>query len=363
LIADIQTEVDNGETTLTDSATELTTAYVALETFTQDPTEILLDLSEDVETIFIDTNYDYDGVSDYLGSDWLSTYISSMEDIVDADTVNSVCADNFVYDILVDEYSWTGFLANCWEFYLGSTPDCDCLEGSGLYNNTEKESIVASLDCLYDDADDLTVEESLLNCYDEPVQVDEAASIETAFQDLTNLSEVLTEDNYGVDLDTDLLSSNISTNFQDIVEALEGLSDVDIDEDGTDEEWLSSVSDYITSFETLVDAMDMDGSYTTQAEDISDLLDTSFSSMTTTLEEGDGDSSSSDTNSWLGVVIGVLVVIIMVAGTCILVMRRNKKIANVAMIENEELGGDFLPTDVAKPDIQQPSTTGGGPVM
>jgi len=352
LIDELQAEVDAGETSLTNALSDLTMAYDALSLFSENPSDVLLDLSEDLSSLFSDTNFDYDGLDVALGSDWLSAFISAMQEIYQTDNDQyEVCPDNYIKDIVRDQYSFANWYLNCPFLSLGQSPRCNCLENADIYGNDDKEDILSSMDCIFEDGDDLTVEQFLRQCEGEVIEVDDKDAIEDALETLEDLTNLLNFANYGDNLITDIDTSDLADGFQSIIDDINDLSNMDIITDGTDQEYLDSVSDYIDKFNDLVSDMDIDGTYTEEGQSISDLLENAWNALTS--EDGSTDGSTDDntddnndkeekkgSNSigkWVWVIVSLGVIIFLFAICCCYVKRRNSKLAMIE-IESEVEG-------------------------
>jgi len=321
-------------------------------------------LSEELETIFTDANFDYDGLDADLGSDWLSTFISALEDIFRTDNDEyAVCEDNFVKETVFGAYdnlfSWG---VNCWMLILGSVPDCDCLDGADLYNNPDKEATLSSLNCLFEEDDYFTVEQTILQCNGEEIEVDEITTIERAFEELQGLTEFLTTANYGDGLLSGFDAIELAAEFQDVYDALEDLSNVEIVTTGNDSEWLSSVSDYVDKFNELISDLDLDGTYTEQSENLSDWVNDAYDELSNAMT-GDGDGSNDDDeklDSSADKTVTPLVWILVAASACLLLscicfFWRKNKILTTVVFEREGLVGNFEPN--TEPEHELPNRT------
>jgi len=219
LIDELQSEVDGGEANFVGPLENLEVSYAVLELFTEDPTRILIQLSEELETLFSYSGFEYNGLGSELGSNWLRTFTVALKSIFEAeDETCEVCPDDFVEDTLRDEYnSIFFFLTNCREMVFGEAPDCQCLNGANLYNNPLKEDVVSSLNCLYLEGDDLTVEQTLLICNGEEIEVTCTSVVEEAFEQLQHLARLLFETNFfGESFEFDFVPANVMTQFQNM---------------------------------------------------------------------------------------------------------------------------------------------------
>jgi len=204
LISEIQIEVENGETDFVDPLSDLQVAYDVLELFAEDPNEIFIRLAEELEVVFEETSFDYNELETELGSDWLETFITSIEEFFGNDNEkHEVCADGFVEETLEDVYgrSWFSWYKNCKvDFIFSLPPDCDCLNGADLYDNPLKEDVVSSLNCLFKEGNDLTVKQTLLECNGEEVET----GVEDPLDMLKDLAELLIEESFEDSLVPDL---------------------------------------------------------------------------------------------------------------------------------------------------------------
>jgi len=350
LIDKLQAEVDGGNTNLKDALDDLTLAYEVLSMFGKTPTDILLDLSEDLLSLFTETNFDYDGLDSELGDDWLSSFVSVMQEIYAKDNNEyEVCPDNFIQDILISEYSWRAYYAvNCPLVILGQTPSCTCLNNAGIYGNEDKEAVLASMNCRFDEDDDLTVQQILRQCNGEVIEdtPDDKDAIQDAFETLEGLTDLLTEDNYGSNLVSDKNITELSSEFQEIIDAMEVLSDTEIVSDGTDEDYEDSVSDYLENFNTLVSDLDMDGTYSDEGQSITDIVNSAYNSFF------DGDESSepqeptksgSSIPKWVWVIVALGSLACLFGAHCCYIRRKNNKLDRIAVeTEIEGFGGQYM---------------------
>merc|ERR1711920_1134646 len=344
MIDSMEIDVDNGATDLTDALEELVTAYTVLSFFDYEPTDMLLLFAEDLDSLFADTDFDYDGLDDALGEDWLEAFETAMEELSGTNDAE-VCETNFVRDTLLNQYSnYIAGAASCPLLVLGQAPNCDCLDGADIYGNEDKADVQESLMCLFSEGDDLTVEQTLRECNGEDVEVENTLD---AFEILDELSGLLTVDNY-LDLDTDLVdTSALSEHYEEIISAIEDLSNTEIDTDGTNEDYMDSLSTWIDNFEDLVGDLDVNGSYTEQSQYISDMLDDAFS----TFQENVGTDTSASSSKkdgvewWIWILIAVAAFFLICVVCGFTVYQRNRKLARLAIgIESETYaqveGGD-----------------------
>jgi len=322
LIDDMQSQVDNGDTSLSTSVDDLKTAYIALGMYTKDPAEILLNTSEVLLALFDNTNFDYNNLDSGLGEDWLISFVGAMQEINDDE---EVCPDNYIRDIMNDQYSLWEMLRYCPLLYVGNAPDCNCLNNAGIYEDDDKQDVLKSMNCLFEDGDGLTVEQQLRVCNGEVIEVNEQDKILDALETLESLTDLLTGDNYGSSLVLYVATDQLSDNFQDIIDDVEDLSDIRIITDGTDREYLDSVSDYIESFNDLLSDLDFDGSYADQSEAISDSINQAFDQVNEEVDGNDEESGksghSSDKVIWI---IVVLCVFVLCLGMCWCRLKRRK---------------------------------------
>jgi len=302
LIDDMQSQVDNGETSLSDAVDNLNIAYTALGMYTEDPAEILLNTSEILLALFDNTNFDYNNLDSELGEDWLISFVGAMQEINDEE---EVCPENYIRDIMNDQYRLWEMVRYCPLLYVGSAPDCNCLDNAGIYEDEDKQDVLKSMNCLFEEGDGLTVEQQLRVCNGEVIEVNEQDKILDALQTLESLTDLLTGDNYGSSLVLYVATEQLSDNFQDIIDDVEDLSDIQIITDGTDREYLDSVQDYIDSFDDLLSDLDFDGSYTDESEAISDSINKAFDQVN---EEVDDEESGKSGHS-SGKVIWIIVVL------------------------------------------------------
>jgi len=336
LIDSMQADVDGGATDLQDTLEELESVYEVLSYFGYEPTDMLLLLAEDLDSLFADTDFDFDGLDETLGEDWLSEFETAMKELSGSNDYE-VCNTDTVTTTISEEYNNpVAFAASCVWLYAGQAPSCTCLDGTGIYGNEDKEAVQESLMCLWSEDDDLTVEQTLRECNGEDVEVDMTMD---AFELLDELASALTLDNF-VDLDTDVVdSSALSEQFEEIMSAIEDLSNMEINTDGTDGDYVDSVQSWIDKMETLVDDLDVDGSYTEQSKEINDFLDESFTQLQNEMENEEPQSPSKADDGvelwiWILVAVAAFFVIFLVCGCT--VYQRNKKLARLAIgIESE----------------------------
>jgi len=337
MIESMQADVDGGATDLQETLDELESAYTVLSYFGYEPTDMLLLFAEDLDGLFDETDFDFGGLDETLGSDWLSEFETAMEELSGSNDYE-VCDTDAVLNTIVDQYSsYLEFGPSCILLIAGQAPSCNCLDGTGIYGNPDKEDVQESLMCLWDEDDDLTVEQTLRECNGEDVEVDMTLD---AFEILDELAGYLTLENY-VDLDTDVVdSSSLSDQFDEIISAIEDLSNTEIDTDGTDEDYMDSVSSWIDKMETLVDDINTDGSYTEQSEQLSDLLDDAFSTLQDNMDSEEPTSPSNEGDDgvdlwiWIVVAVGAFFLIFLICGCT--VYQKNKKLARLAIgIESE----------------------------
>jgi len=341
MINSMQTDVNNGATDLTEPLENLENVYDVLSYFDMEPTDMLAQMAEDMESLFEDTDYDYGGLDDTLGSDWLSNFETAMQEL-SGSIDYEVCEDNFVKTTLSAQYDTpTAYGLSCYQLVALNVLDCTCLNNAGIYGNTDKEDVQESLMCLLNEDDDLTVEQTLRECNGEDVEMDTTLD---AFELLDELTSQLTLDNF-VDMDEDLVDTDeLSERWEDIISGIEELSNTEIDTDGTMEDYRDSLSDWIDNLESLVDDLDIDGSYTEQGQDISDMLDDALSAFEA--DEDDTDRESDETASsnkeddgtewwvWLLAAVAVFLVICLICG--VTVYQKNRKLSRLAIgIESE----------------------------
>merc|ERR1719173_41237 len=302
----LQSDIDDGEVELQEPFDELTTIYDRLVEYSEDPSEALLDLAETAGHVFDETNFNYAGMTDELGKDWLGNFTESVRKI----TGNyEVCDD--VSNTIQQEYSSAAtFTANC----NYNVVACECLDGAGLYNNAEKEDVVDSLKCFHNATDQLTVEQKLRKCNNVSVEiVDSMDALET----LGELATLMTEDNYeGMNMNASELSEDYST----ILNSLEELEEAIINTDDIEEalEQLNGKVDEIlvdlgvnVIVDELVDAA-VDGVLTENENDV------------------EGQGNSDEWWVWLLIVLAILGVILLIY-KLIQLRQKKTKIAKIAV--------------------------------
>jgi len=225
LIDELQFEVDGGKATFVGPLKDLQVTHVVFELFTEDPLSILIQLSEELETLFSYTFFVYNGLGSELGNNWLRTFTVALKSLLEAeDEMYEVCPDDFVENTLSDEYSHFFFLIDCWELFFGEALDCQCLNRANLYNNPLKEEVVSSLNCFYLEGDDMTVEQTLLICNGEEVEVAATSAVEDAFEHLQDLARLLSETKFGKSFESTFVHANYMTQFQNVYDLLGAIS-------------------------------------------------------------------------------------------------------------------------------------------
>jgi len=231
-------------------------------------------------------------------------------------------------------------------------PDCDCLNGANLYDNPDKEEVVDSLNCFYAEDDELTVSQNLRECNGESVEIDET---EDTFARLEELADLLTEENYA-NLDMDLNTSQLTDNYDTLMEALEDLKNINIVTDGTNEEYMDSIGDWIEKFDDLVADLDLDGTWADQSENIQSLIDSAYTTMQ---EEYDSEEKGKSENkmewwAWILIALGILCVFVLIA--ILYVRGRNRKLNRIA--RGIERDGDYQ-VDIVHEPVRTGTATGG----
>jgi len=322
LIDELHSEVDNGETSLSDALDNLTLAYIALGMYTKDSAEILLSTSEVLLALFDVTNFGYNNLDSALGKDWLIKFVGAMQEINDD---YEVCPNNYIRDIMRDQYSILQMLQYCPLLYIGSAPECYCLNNAGIYEDEDKQDVLMSMNCLFEDGDGLTVEQKLRVCNGEVIEVNEQNEILDALETLESLTDLLTGDNYGSSLISYVATEQLSNNFQEIIDDVEELSNFEIITNGTDREYVDSVSDYIVIFDNLLSDMDFDGSYTDQREAISDALNEALGEVIEEVDSNDEESQKSgrSVGKRVWIIVGFSVLILFSGMCCCYLKRRN----------------------------------------
>jgi len=334
MIDSMEIDVDEGATDLQDALEDLQSVYTVLSFFGYGPVDMLLLFAEDLDSLFADTDFDYDGLDDALGSDWLDEFETAMEELSGANDAE-VCETDFVRNTLLDQYpNYIAFVAaTCGWMELDQAPNCDCLDGADIYGNEDKSDVQESLMCLYSEGDDLTVEQTLRECNGEDVEVDMTLD---AFEILDELTGLLTLDNY-LDLDTDLVdTSSLSEQYDEIISAIEDLSNTEIDTNGTDEDYMDSLSSWIDNFESLVNDLDVDGSYAEQSDQINDMLDDAFSTFQSNMETDSSPKKENGIEWWIWILIAIAAFFLICVVCGFTVYQRNRKLARLAIgIESE----------------------------
>lgn len=365
LIDELQSEVDNGDTSLSDAVDNLTIAYIALGMYTEDPAEILLSISEDLLALFDETNFDYNDLDSELGKNWLSSFVGAMQEISESDNNEyQVCPDNYIRDIMSDQYSYLQMGWNCHMLILnmGNSPDCDCLNNAGIYEDDDKQDILSSMNCLFTDGDDLTVEQQLRVCNGEVIEVNEKSEVLDALERFESLTDLLTGENYGSSLILYVTTAQLSNEFQEIIDDIIDLSSIQMISDGTEGEYLDYVSNYIDSFNNLLSDMDFDGSYSEQRRQLSDLLEQALGQV---IEDDSNDAEPAKSGGsggsigkllWIALVLCVLMLGFAGFGLCCCyVKRRNTRFEEIALeagiegnvgIINPEFNGKNIDTAV-----------------
>jgi len=341
MIDSMETDVTNGATDLQEPLDNLENVYDVLSYFDEEPTDMLAQMAEDMASLFENTDYDYSGLDDTLGSDWLSQFETAMQEL-SGTTSYEVCADGFVASTISAEYpNLAAYGASCYQLILGNL-DCTCLNNAGIYGNTDKEDVQESLMCLLDEDDDLTVEQTLRECNGEDVEMWTTLD---AFEILDELTSQLTLDNF-VDMDDDLVDTDaLSATWEDIISGIEDLSSSDINTTGSVEDYRDSVSDWIENLGSLVDDLDVNGSYTDQGQQINDMLDDALSALDDDMEsmesddDGTGMGSSIKEDSiewWVWVLVAVAACLLLCVICGFTVYQKNKKLSRLAIgIESE----------------------------
>jgi len=308
----LQSDIDDGEVDLQESLDELTKNFDRLVEYSEDPSEALLDLAETVGHVFDETNFNYAGVTDELGVDWLGNFTESVRKI----TGNyEVCDD--VSNIIQQEYSSAAtFTANC----IYNVVSCECLDGAGLYNNAEKKDVIDSLKCFHDATDHLTVEQKLRECNGVSVEiVDSMDAVET----LGELATLMTEDNYE-GITKNMNTSELSEDYSTALNSLEELEETIINADDL-EEALEQVKGNVDNL--LVDL----GVNVT----VDELVDAALDAVVT---ENDvkGKGKSVEWWAWLLISLAILGVILLIC-RLIQLRQKNTKLGNIASeVELEE---------------------------
>lgn len=255
---------------------------------------VLMALADDLNALFIATNHDYNGLTDELGSDWVGGFMGALDVISYYNrSENEVCEDDYVYDILQNEgyttLQWTRKCAG--SKLLNNPPDCDCLDGAGIYGDEDKEAVVNSLNCFFEEGDDLTVKQTLLECNNEQIIL-----IQDAFEIFQDLTDLLTEDNFdNLNMDTD--TSELSVKYQGIIDSYVDLINTTISVNGTEEDYINSLSDWLDKLATHASALNLDGTYADEAQEISDLVDSTKADLLDESESGSIDDDDSFINS------------------------------------------------------------------
>jgi len=341
MINSMQTDVNNGATDLTEPLENLENVYDVLSYFDMEPTDMLAQMAEDMNSLFEDTDYDYGGLDDTLGSDWLSNFETAMQELSGMNDYE-VCEDNFVKSTLSAQYNTVAaYGVSCIRLVGYNVLDCTCLNNAGIYGNTDKADVQESLMCLLNEDDDLTVEQTLRECNGEDVEMETTLD---AFELLDELTSQLTLDNFA-DMDDDLVDTDeLSERWEDIISGIEDLSNSEIDTDGTMDDYKDSLSDWIDNLESLVDDLDIDGSYTERGQEITDMLDDALSTFE--LDEDDTDSMESDETAasnkddsmewyvWVLIAVAAILLICVICGFT--VYQKNRKLSRLAIgIESE----------------------------
>merc|ERR1712060_243241 len=223
-----------------------------------------------------------------------------------------------------------------------------------------EDVVSSSLGCRFDDNDVLPDDLKVRMCNGEQVQV---GMIEDTFEMLDGLTNRLTDDNYE-NLETDINVTDISGNIRDILSSLGALEDSRINSDGTDEEYMNSVSSYLDNWNSLLSDLDMDGSYTEESEQLTEAVDTAWTTMQSQVESSDESSdeqepgtpnavASSDDNSiewWVWLIIAIAIAILALG---VYIIRRNR---NMAIMSAK------LQVEGAGAEGSKPRTTGGGEI-
>merc|ERR1719184_120476 len=100
----MDSDVISGATDLEDPLSNLEAAYYVLSLYNEEPTEMLAQMAEDMDSLFEDTDYDYGGLDDTFGSDWLSQFETAMEELSGMNDYE-VCEDQFVESTLSSQYN------------------------------------------------------------------------------------------------------------------------------------------------------------------------------------------------------------------------------------------------------------------
>jgi hypothetical protein len=328
-----------GASDLDEAIDGLYTVIEVLKFFDLEPIGILTVLSENMETIFDETNYSLDDLDTSVGDEWLSDFVSAME-VLSGNNMYEVCESNYAQNIIKNEYETVATYVSMCPLMVtfSAAPSCHCLQGTGLYDNPDKEDVLNSLNCLFNAEEDLTVEQSLHECYGENIQIDQMRDV---FETLGGLAGGLAGDN----LENFDDMSNLSEQYEDIWNDLDDLADSDIVSDGSDDEYKDSMTSWIDSFEELLADLDADGTYAAERQEITDMLDSAVSNLQSEKDSKDDESeesagaSGANSLQWWA----VLLIIVSVAAICFLIVssivwRRNRKqrLARCAMeIEGE----------------------------
>jgi len=343
LIDSMDSDVISGATDLEDPLMNLEAVYYVLSLYNEEPTEMLAQMAEDMDSLFEDTDYDYGGLDDTFGSDWLSQFETAMEELSGMNDYE-VCEDQFVESTLSAQYNNViAYGASCYQLVYMDTLDCNCLNNAGIYGNTDKQDVQDSLMCLLHEDDDLTVEQTLRQCNGEDVEME---TILDAFEILDELTKELTVDNF-VDMDDDLVDTDeLSDTWEDIISGIEDVSNSEINTDGSVDDYRDSISDWIENLESLVDDLDINGSYT-EGQGINDLLDDALSNLNgdneestdESMEESDETAMGTKEDSmelWAWVLIAIAACCLICAICGFTVYQKNKRLSRLAIgIESE----------------------------
>jgi len=351
LIAKLQAEVNGGSTDLKDALDDLILANKVLSIFGKSSSDNLLDLSEDLLSLFTETKFDFDGLDNKFGIDWLSSFVSAMQEIYSTDHHEyEVCPDSFIKDILKKEYSWYQYPLYCPMLMFGQTPNCRCLNNAGIYGNEDKKVVLKSMNCRFNKADKMSVEQILRKCNGEKIDVaDNKSEIKDAFKTLDGLTDLLTDTNYGKNLILDRNITVLSNEFKKIIGAMEVLSGTKIVSDGSNKDYMDSVSDYLDKFKTLVSDLNLDGTYSEQSKAISDLVSSAFNSFK------ENDSAEQKPNEpqeptkggraiakWVWVVVALGILGFLLGVYCCYVKRKNNKLDRITVeTEIEGFGAQY----------------------
>jgi len=336
LIKELHSEVANGETSLSDALENLNIAYKALDMYTKDSAETLLNTSEVLLALFDVTNFDYNNLDSDLGKNWLIKFVSAMQAINDE---YEVCPNNYIRDIMMDQYTFFEMLEYCPLLWVGSEPGCECLNNAGIYEEEDKKDVLMSMNCLFQKGDDLTVEQTLRLCNGEVFEVNEQDKIVDALETLETLMDLLTGDNYGSSLILYVAADQVTKNFQEIIDDIEDLSNFEIITDGTDGDYLDSVSGYIDIFDNLLSDLNFDGSFADKGEKISEALDQAFGEVTHEVSSEDEEPQKTRKSGRVGKRVWIIVVfcvLILFCGMCCCyVKRRNAALKKTIALESE----------------------------